>query len=198
MTAVSNVVPYRSPQAHQRTTSYIGMIMFIGAWAMMFACLFFAYGALRLGTRDWPPIGQPALPASSAAISTAIIVVSSIVFELALSALRRGKATLLAPGLALTALFGVAFLVTQYVLGAGLFNQGLTPDAGPYAAVLYGLAGIHGAHVAIGLIALAYLAVQAARGKYSTPAHLPVRLWSIYWHFVGFVWVLMFAFVFAI
>lgn len=198
MTAVSNVVPYRSPHAHQRTTSYIGMILFVGAWAMMFACLFFAYGALRLGTRDWPPAGQPALPTAGAAISTVLIVLSSIVFELGLGAIRKGRPRWLTPGIVLTALLGIAFLAVQYTIGAHLYGEGLTPDAGPYAAVLYGLAGIHGAHVAIGLLALSYLALQSARGKYSTPAHLPVRLWSIYWHFVGFIWVLMFAFVFAI
>ena len=38
-------------------------------------------------------------------------------------------------------------------------------------------------------------AVAALRG----PArHLPVRLWAMYWHFVGIVWALMFVSIFLI
>lgn len=174
------------------------MIIFIAAWAMMFACFFFAYGAIRLGTPDWPPMDQPKLPLEWPGLNLAVIAMSSVTLELGLLATRKGQSKLLAPSLAMTALFGAIFLFVQWHVGAGLYEQGLKPADGPYASVLYGLAGVHAVHVAIGLFALVYLWIQAARGVYNTPHHLPVRLWSIYWHFVGIIWALMFVFVFAI
>lgn len=198
MTSMGDVVPYRSPHASEHTTAYIGMIIFVGAWAMMFACLFFAYGALRIGSPFWPPAGQPLLPLAVPGLNTVILIASSAALELGLYATRRGRVAWLAPGIFASALLGILFLSLQYFVGAELYGEGLKPDTGPYASVLYGLAGIHGVHVAIGLIALLWLTIRAARGAYNTPQHLPVRLWSIYWHFMGVVWVLMFIFVFVV
>jgi cytochrome c oxidase subunit 3 len=195
---MADIIPYRSPQTAQRTTAYIGMFLFIGAWGMMFACLFVAYAALRIGTPFWPPAGQPALPLGLTGLNTMIIAASSAALEAGLWAIRRGKPRALAPALLATALFGAAFLWIQYGVGAELWFAGLRPGDGPYAAVFYGLAGIHGAHVAVGLVALLWLCVRAAMGAYNAPQHLPVRLWSMYWHFVGAVWVLMYLVVFVV
>ena len=41
--------------AHEETTAYIGMVIFLGAWAMMFGALFFAYGMVRARAMCWPP-----------------------------------------------------------------------------------------------------------------------------------------------
>lgn len=197
-TDMADILPYRSPRASERATAYIGMIIFIAGFGMMFACFFFAYGALRLGAPEWPPLGQPMLPLDWPGANVAVIALSSISMELGLWAARRGKSKWLAPSLAAAAIFAIVFLLIQWNVGAALYAAGLTPTAGPYASVFYGLAGIHGMHVAIGLFALAYLFVQALRGVYNTPSHLPVRLWSIYWHFVGAIWALMFVLVFAV
>jgi cytochrome c oxidase subunit 3 len=174
------------------------MIIFIGAWAMMFACFFFAYGALRVGARDWPPPGQPMLPLAMPAVNTVVLLLSSIALEGGLFAIRRGKRGVLAPMVLVSSILGIAFLAIQWGIGADLYAQGLTPATGPYASVFYGLAGIHGLHVAVGIAALLWLSMRAFFGAYNTPQHLPVRLWSVYWHFVGVVWLLMFVFVFAI
>lgn len=174
------------------------MVIFIGAWAMMFACLFFAYGALRLGASEWPPLGQSRLSIALPGLNTAFIALSSGALELGLWETRRARVRRLAPMLLLTAMLGAVFVIVQCLIGSAMYDSGLTPQVGPYASVLYGLAGIHGVHAAVGVIALSWLAVRAFQGTYNTPLHLPVRLWSMYWHFVGIVWVLMFVFVFAI
>jgi cytochrome c oxidase subunit 3 len=164
----------------------------------MFACFFFAYAALRMGVASWPPLGTPVIPLRTPAINTAVISVSSLALEVGLHHVRRGRPRWLAPSLVLALALGVLFLVIQYFFGAVLFEQGLKPSSGPYGSVFYGFAGVHALHVGVGALALLYLIVQAARGKYNTPQHLPVRLWALYWHFVGIVWLLMFVFVFAL
>jgi cytochrome c oxidase subunit 3 len=173
------------------------MTIFIGAWAMMFAALFF-YGALRVGAGEWPPAGQPSMPIALPFVNTVVLALSSVALEGGIRAIRRGAAKVLGPMVIVTALLGVLFLVLQYAVGADLYRDGMTPQSGPYASVFYGLAGVHAAHVAVGIVALLWLAIRAFMGAYNPPQHLPVRLWSLYWHFVGVIWVLMFVFVFVI
>lgn len=195
---MGEILPYRAPYAREHTTAYIGMVIFIAAWAMMFACFFFAYGALRLGAKDWPPLGQAALPLGLPGLNTAVLVLSSLTLELGLACTRRGRVSALGPAILATALLGALFLAIQYAVAAEVFSAGLTPESGPYAAVFYGLAGVHAAHVLVGILALLWLAIRAFQGAFNTPQHLPVRLWSVYWHFVGVIWVLMFVLVFAV
>jgi cytochrome c oxidase subunit III len=195
---MGDLVRYPSPHAKAHTTAYIGMVIFIGAWAMMFACFFFAYGALRVGAKEWPPTGQPMLPLGMPALNTLVLVLSSAALEAGIFGVRRGRVAVLGPMVLLSALFGALFLVLQYAVGAKLYADGLTPDTGPYASVFYGLAGVHALHVAVGVLALVWLSMRAFQKRYNAPQHLPVRLWSVYWHFVGVVWLLMFVFVFAI
>jgi cytochrome c oxidase subunit 3 len=63
---------------------------------------------------------------------------------------------------------------------------------GPYPSVFFALTTFHAAHVLVGLAALAVLFWKSLAGVYSAPRHLPVKLWTMYWHFVDAIWLLMF------
>jgi cytochrome c oxidase subunit 3 len=184
----ARILPLPQPDAEKRKTSYLGMIIFVASWTMMFGVIFFVYGALRISADSWPPLGLPLLPLLLPTINTVIMGLSSASMERGLFEIRSGNARRLAPWLIATAALGAVFCVLQWLTGAELFREGLTFDRGAYAAVYYGFAIIHAAHVLVGLLALIYLAVRAAMGAYSTPRHMSVRLWAIYWHFVGVIW----------
>lgn len=192
------VLTYPEPGLEQKKTAYVGMVVFVTAWAMMFGCLFFIYLALRATSDAWPPMGLPTLPLGLPGLNTAVIIASSLALEFGLLQTRRGQSRQLSSSLAIAALLGLVFIAIQYKIGADLYGGGLRVDGGAYAAVFYGMAGIHAAHVAIGIVPLLYLAAQAFRGKYSAPRHLPVRLWAVYWHFVGVVWILIYVLVFLV
>ena len=52
---VSDVVPFRGrPPSQRATTSFVGMAIFLGAWTVTFAALFFAYADMRLAADVWP------------------------------------------------------------------------------------------------------------------------------------------------
>ena len=42
---------YRPPHARDEATARVGMLLFLGSWAMMFAALFFALGVVRCAAR---------------------------------------------------------------------------------------------------------------------------------------------------
>jgi cytochrome c oxidase subunit 3 len=192
------IVPYRPPRAREEWTAYLGMVVFLASWAMMFGSLFFAYGMVRTRSNAWPPPDLPALPLVVPAINTAILAVSSVVLQLSLGAVRAGKVARLGQGLLASAILGSAFLGLQIVTWRRLLDEGLTPQGGPYPSVFYALTCFHALHVLVGIVALAWLCRSAFVGKYSAARYLPVRLWTMYWHFVGVVWAAMFVTIYLV
>jgi cytochrome c oxidase subunit 3 len=195
---VGEALTHPSPYAEEKKTAYLGMVLLVASWAMMFICIFLVYGAMRFNAREWPPIGLPLPDLLLPTLNTGVMIGSSFVLEWGLREVRRGSTAKLAHALAVTTLLGAVFVFIQYVVAVDLKAAGLEVDRGAYAAVLYGLSGIHAAHVALGVIALGALTALAYRGAYTPMRHLRVRLWAVYWHFVGVIWLAVYLLVFII
>jgi cytochrome c oxidase subunit III len=190
--AVSDIVPFRQPRRPRDTTAYIGMVIFLGGWAMMFGGLFFAYAIVRLKAMSWPPPGETHVPVVMPAINTVVMLASSVTLALGLAAVRAARPNALKAYLGLAIALGIAFVTMQWVVWRELFANGLRPDSGIYGSVFYGLTVFHAIHVVVGLIGLLALLPRALRGRFTVQNHIPVRMWAMYWHFVDFVWVVMF------
>jgi cytochrome c oxidase subunit 3 len=195
---MSAVTSHRQGQLRDESTAYVGMVIFLASWAVLFIALFFAYGLLRARAMQWPPEDLPRPPFFLPAINTLVILGSSLTLQSALSGLRRGKELRLARTVGLSALLGAVFLALQTVVWVRLYAGGLLPSAGAYASVFYMLTVVHALHVLVGLVALAWLSLRALRGTYSTARHLAVRLWTMYWHFVGVIWGFLFLLVYLV
>src|SRR5262249_37170644 len=199
MIAMGEVLRYRPPRAREDTTAYLGMIIFLASWAMMFAAMFFAYAFVRARSASWPPADVPELPVALPALNTLVLFASSAFQQYGLIAIRRGSARKLGWALLVAVALGALFLALQLSLWIRLYEEGLRPrTGGPYGSVFYGLTWFHALHVAVGLAAIAVLCTKAFRGRFTAAKYLPVRLWTLYWHFVGAVWALMFASIFLI
>src|SRR5688500_3182470 len=88
---MGEIVPYPPPRARQEWTAYLGMVLFLGSWAMMFGSLFFAYGMVRARSNAWPPPDLPVLPLGLPGINTAVLGASSAILQLGVRWLRTGK-----------------------------------------------------------------------------------------------------------
>lgn len=176
----------------------LGMFLFIGTEAMLFGSFFTVYFFVRVVNPDasaiWPPPPFE-FPKFVAGINTAILVTSSFTMHWALQSIKRNNRRGLQAGLVLTILMGTAFLLTQFIEYA---HVGFNMDDGAFASVFYGLTGLHGAHVLIGLMLLTFAAVRAFRGHYSPEHHHGVELPGIYWHFVDVMWLVVYAAVYLI
>jgi cytochrome c oxidase subunit III len=193
----AKVLSYRSPRIHGEWTARIGMLIFLGSWAMMFGALFFVYGGVRIRADVWPPVELPTLPLGLPALNTLLVAASSVLLVVALRAYRLGRRG--APAAILgAAVLGAAFLVAQLVVWRQMWSAGLTPATGTYGSVFFGLTWVHAAHVAVGLVALLVLGVRALAGAYTPARYLSVQLWAMYWHFVGFVWGVLFLTVYVL
>jgi cytochrome c oxidase subunit 3 len=193
---VGSVLPYRPPNSKQESTAYVGMVIFLCSWAMLFGALFFAYSFVRARSGVWPPPGVKAVDAALPALNTAVIALSSVVLQLAVRAVKRAQLRRLGFSLAAACALGVLFTALQWVMWTRL---GLSPgEGGVYSSVIFGLCGFHVLHVLVGLVGLLSLSVRAFKGEFSATKFLPVRMWTLYWHFVGVIWALMFVSIFVL
>jgi len=180
------------PRAREDFTQTLGMIIALGAWAMMFGALFFVYAGIRSGTRVWPPPGLPPIPVALPAVNTLVLAASSAALWMGTRALARGQRRAL-PGWVLGAIvLGTGFLGLQIKVWRDLWLAGLLPSTGAFASVFYGLTALHAAHVLAGLVVLLVIFARSLRGVYTEHNVVRVRVAGMFWHFVDVVWVLMF------
>jgi cytochrome c oxidase subunit 3 len=193
----SGVFTHRPLHARDEATARVGMLLFLGSWAMMFAGLFFALGVVRWRSPTWPPAEVGPLPIGWAAANTVLLVSSSVALELALQAVRRARLRWMATALRAGFVLGLMFLASQVVLFGRMASLGVRWDAGAFGGAVFGLCGFHALHAGVGLVGVGLLLVVASRGGIQPARHLRLQLWTQYWHFVGLVWLVLFPAVFV-
>jgi cytochrome c oxidase subunit 3 len=181
-----------NPHAKEDTNSYVGIVVALASWGMMFAGIFFIYAALRARAPEWPPLGMPRFPTGWAWGSTAAICASSVAFDRGLVALRAGNQELFKKLLSGTIVLGCAFLQLQLLVWMQVRNLGVYMTSGVYGSIFFGFTYLHAAHIVAGLMALAWVQYRARKGHYTAHNWFNVRSVAYFWHFVGAVWIVMF------
>ena len=92
-----------------------------------------------------------------------------------------------------TIILGFVFLIGQIVAWRNLVDQGITLASGPSGSFFYLLTGVHGLHIAGGLVALGKTITKVWRGASIERLRLSVWLCTAYWHFLLVVWLIIFA-----
>jgi cytochrome c oxidase subunit III len=173
----------------------LGMLLFIISEIMVFGAFFTAYFFVRVvGGAEWPAEGTH-LPVAIAGVNTAILLSSSVTMHWALECAKAGNRRGLQAGMLTTFLLGATFLfvqINEYV------NIGFSPQDSAQGTIFYGLTGLHGAHVFVGLTLLAMVTVRAFRGHFTPKEHRGVEVPGIYWHFVDVMWVIVYTSVYIL
>ena len=181
--------PIEANESSRVNRELFGMGIFIFTEIMLFASFFMAYFFIRVANGEaWMPPGQE-LPVSIAAANSIILFSSSVTMHWALHGIKHNNRNALIGGLVMTIALGACFLgiqINEYV------HLGFLPKDSAQASVFFSLTGLHGAHVAVGLIILSVVLTRAVRGHYSTEKHWGVEVPGIYWHFVDVMWVFVF------
>jgi cytochrome c oxidase subunit 3 len=167
----------------------LGMLLFIISEVMVFGAFFTAYFFIRVvGGAEWPAEGTE-LPVAIAGVNTAVLVSSSLTMHWALESAKAGNRFGLQAGITTTFLLGLTFLfvqINEYV------HIGFSPQDSAQGTIFYGLTGLHGAHVFIGLTLLAMVVIRSFRGHFSPTSYLGVEVPGIYWHFVDVMWIIVY------
>jgi cytochrome c oxidase subunit 3 len=174
----------------------LGMLLFIISEVMVFGAFFTAYFFIRVVSGDqWFPFRGHDLPVAVAGVNTAILLSSSLTMHWAQTSVKNGNRFGLKAGMLTTFLLGSTFLfvqINEYV------HIGFAPHDFAQGSIFYGLTGLHGAHVLIGLTLLAMVNVRAFRGHFTPEEHRGVEVPGIYWHFVDIMWVIVYTTVYIL
>jgi cytochrome c oxidase subunit 3 len=186
------------PPAHRSSrveAPLLGMLLFIISEVMIFGAFFTAYFFIRVVDHNpWPAHGTT-LPEAVAGINTAILLSSSLTIHWAVTSIKNNNRFGLKAGILSTFLLGLTFLfiqINEYV------HLGFAPHDSAQGAIFYGLTGLHGAHVFIGLGILLMLTIRSFRGHYSPEHHRGLEIPGIYWHFVDIMWIIVYTTVYVI
>jgi cytochrome c oxidase subunit 3 len=175
---------------------FLGMLLFIISEVMLFGAFFTAYFFIRVvADSGWFPIDGKDLPKVVAGVNTAVLVSSSFTMHWALEGARRGNRRAMQVGLLTTALLGLTFLsvqINEYV------HIGFAPHDNAQGTIFYGLTGLHGAHVFVGLTLLTFATTRAFRGHFTAKEHRGVEVPGIYWHFVDVMWIVVYSTVYLL
>ena len=191
--------PPPANQSSRVDSRTLGMLLFIGSEIMLFGSFFAAYFFIRVVNPERAgrvaAARQYEFPVFVAGVNTCILVTSSFTMHWALQSIKRGQRAGFLAGMVLTFVMGLAFLCTQVI---EYLNVGFNTGDGAFASVFFGLTGLHGAHVAIGLSLLLMVTIRGFRGHYSPEHHHGVELPGIYWHFVDVMWIVVYTSVYLL
>jgi cytochrome c oxidase subunit 3 len=171
-----------------------GMRLFLLSTGILFGSILIGFICIRMLAIAPPQL--PPLP-WGLWVSTLLLLVSSATMQAARSAARCGETGRLRSYLVATTLLAFAFLAAQVVCWL-LWLEPMRGSLDQAEQVFlltgfYTLTGLHALHVIGGIVPLVVITARARAGRYSAQYHPGVIYTTMYWHFLGGVWVVTYA-----
>jgi cytochrome c oxidase subunit 3 len=168
------------------------LILLIFSIVMMFAAFTSGY-IVRRDEGNWREFALP----TSLLVNTILIALSSASMQWAFFSARKDEIGRVKTGILLTLALGIAFLVGQFY-SFGDLVEGRTffggADSNPSGSFLYVLMGVHAFHLVTGLIFLAVVLKRTLSYQVHSRAMLSVGNATLYWHFLGGLWLYLYLF----
>ena len=162
----------------------------MGSIVMMFAGLTSAY-IVKSNSASWIDVETP----KEFWYSTAAILLSSLTMQLALRSFKQREMRQYRMLLATTLVLGAVFVFLQWKGFNWMWDNGVHfRGASGSGQFLYIIAGLHGLHVAGGMIALTIMLLKALFGRTKSYDPVPVEIAKTYWHFVDALWLYLLVF----
>jgi len=190
MNSSKNEIKERNARSYKLILLFAMVSMF-----MMFAGLTSAF-VVSKSRADWLKDFQ--LP-SAFYFSTVVILCCSITFHLAKKAIQKDNRGATTSFLLATFALGIVFVILQFVgfrqiVSEGYFFTG--SESTITTTFLYIVTIVHLAHLAGGLLSLLIIIYNHFKQKYNSTQILGIELGAMYWHFLDFLWLYLFLFLY--
>ncbi len=162
----------------------VALRLFLTVAFMLFSLFCVAY-YVRMELDDWRPVAEPNL----LWVNTVLILLSSVAFQVARSAVQRGNTMIVNTALTLGGLLTVGFLIGQSAAWSELQSAGYYAAGNPANAFFFLLTAVHGLHLLGGLVVWLRTAAKTWQGAEPYQVRLSIELCTTYWHFLALVWV---------
>ncbi|MDM0040427.1 cytochrome o ubiquinol oxidase subunit III [Variovorax sp. J22G21] len=180
---------------HVENGTLLGFWLYLMSDCLVFAVLFAVYAVLGRSYAAGPS-GADLFDLPLVAINTSMLLFSSITYGFAMLEMQKNKVRPMLVWLAITGLFGAAFLGLELYEFAHLIHEGAGPQRSAFLSAFFTLVGTHGLHVTFGIIWLITLMVQVTRGGLIPENRRRLLCLSMFWHFLDVVWIGVFTFVY--
>ena len=183
------------PAAHERELNSISVLTVVVALAtvtMTFGALIVVFFIRAEKNMFWGHLRIPSILWAT----TVVLAASSVTFEGARRHLRRDdRAGFFRLTAWTTALAGL-FLAGQLAAWFQILDSGIVLARNPHAWFIFLFSGLHGLHIVLGLGGLIYLLArtreEASGPKYQMKTRAIANGVSIFWHYLDFLWVVLF------
>ncbi len=179
----------------------LGMWIFVFTELILFGGLFVAYGMYRLMHPHDFHHAAGELNVTLGVINTLVLLTSSLTIALSITAIRLGKKVQAMALLSTTAVFGCVFLVNKFFEWSAKIHHGIYPGSEHLAqrphgealffSLYYGMTGLHGLHVTVGVILMIVMLVFLARDKIRHDDYIKLENAGLYWHLVDVIWIFL-------
>lgn len=180
----------------------IGMWLFLFTELLLFGGLFLAYAVYRFQHHDQFHLAALEMNLSLGLLNTIILLTSSLTIVLAITAIQKKNKFLSILYLVLTLVFAFFFLVNKYFEWSHEFSVGNYPGSETllsksngeilFFGLYYMMTGLHGLHVIIGMIVIAFVLVFIIKDKITFDNYVKLENAGLYWHLVDAIWIFLF------
>lgn len=181
--------------ASKRTTVGYGFWIYLLSDIILFSGFFAAYAVLAKQTAGGPGphdlFGQ-----GRVAIETAALLLSSFTCGLAGVAAERRAMLKAQLWLLATGLLGAVFLGVELSEFAEMIGKGAGPQRSAFLSAFFGLVGLHGLHIAVGLLWLGTMMAQLWVKGFRPQVLRRLMCFNLFWHALDIVWVGIFTMVY--
>jgi cytochrome o ubiquinol oxidase subunit III len=176
-------------------STMLGFWIYLMSDCLIFAVLFAMYGVLG-GSYAGGPRPAELFDLSLVAVNTTMLLLSSITYGFAMLEMQRQRAAAVQVWLAVTAVFGLAFIGIELFEFADMIREGAGPQRSAFLSSFFTLVGTHGLHVTVGLIWIFTLMVQVGQRGLIAANQRRLLCLSLFWHFLDVIWIGVFTFVY--
>jgi len=183
---------HEHPEGH---STLLGFWIYLMSDCLIFAVLFATFGVLGTSYAAGPG-PRELFDLNLVALNTTMLLLSSITYGFAMLTMEKDRKAATLAWLAVTGLFGLAFLSIELYEFHHLIAEGATPQRSAFLSAFFTLVGTHGLHVTFGTLWLVTLMVQVAQRGLIVANKRRLLCLSMFWHFLDVVWIGVFTFVY--
>lgn len=194
-------------QAHHEhydaEASKIGMWLFIFTELLLFGGMFIVYSVYRYLNPDAFHLAGEELNTLIGAINTVILLISSMTFAMATTAIRKNNIWLTQQLLSITLMLAIVFLVNKYFEWGGKFSHGIYPGSLQmletfsqgeilFFGLYFVMTGLHAVHILIGIGLIIWTMMEVKQRKIHAEKTDLLDNSGLYWHLVDIIWIFLF------
>ena len=189
-----------STSAERHLPGEEGTWIFILGDMTVFALLFGVYVDARAQDPGLFADQQQLLNQNFGAISTLLLLCSSLLVVSAIRSLRSPRQRSVAPALIAGAFVvgGLGFTFMKYLEWSDKLSHHLTPATNDFWMYYYILTGLHFFHLLLGMGALTFLFFQARKPSLNQRQVAFVEGAACFWHMVDLLWIVLFALLYLV